>query len=264
MEGMRCVQGPPRSATSSARPTLPRRAARRRPGRAALALWAALLVPTLASAGLASAATSTLDLIDTGAFEAAYEQASTSSDADQLTLAAQAASDQAVYVLSDHDAQLTWLGRARDAAQRALDAGPPSAAAYVQLARAKGEIAQRTGVMQNLGTAGELKDLFEKALKLDPNDADALVGFALWNLELTQRGVGWLYGASADRVLPMLEKGVAARPEQVNLHVEYARALRTLGRDAQANEELRRALALPGRTAVDRYEQQRARSLLGR
>ena len=110
--------------------------------------------------------------------------------------------------------------------------------------------------------ATELKRLFEKALELNPQDADALVGFGMWHLELVEAGVGWLYGGKRDQVMPLVEAGVAAAPEQVNLRVEYATALRAFAQPELAREQLEAALALPARSAVDRAEQERARRLL--
>jgi tetratricopeptide (TPR) repeat protein len=201
-----------------------------------------------------------------GDFAAAYESAAPQQTLPLQLLAARSAIDQVVYVLApagaDLPEQLVWLRRAVSAAEQAvrLDAG--SAAAVMALARAKGEVARRSGVLQNLNVAGELKQLFDQALALEPNNPDALVGLAMWHLELVQAGVGWLYGGKRDAVLPLLEKGVAAAPEQINLRNEYATALLALGTAAQAEQQLRVALQLTPHTAVDRAEQRRSAELL--
>jgi tetratricopeptide (TPR) repeat protein len=148
------------------------------------------------------------------------------------------------------------------AAERAVTLDPNASQAYVYLARGRGEIARRSGILQNLNVATELKRLFEKALELNPQDADALVGFGMWHLELVENGVGWLYGGKRDQVMPLVEAGVAAAPDQVNLRVEYATALRAFAQPELALEQLEAALALPARSAVDRAEQERARRLL--
>ncbi len=226
-----------------------------------MAALAALALLAAASAAAQGGATEARALLDAGRFEQAYRAGVDDGTPSGLVLAAEAASDQAVYVLDEHDAQIAWLRRAQGAAGRAVDGDGSLAAAYVQLARAKGEIAKRTGILQNLGTAGELKDLFEHALSIRADDADALMGLALWHLELTQRGVGWMYGASAERVLPLLERSIAAAPDRINLRVEYARALRRLGQEPAAEAQLRKALALPVETAVDGYEHGKAASM---
>lgn len=63
-------------------------------------------------------------------------------------------------------------------------------------------------------------------------------------------------------MLPLIERGVAAAPRQVNLRVEYARVLFGLGRDEEAREQVRVALDLPASSAADEFEQARARGLL--
>lgn len=202
-----------------------------------------------------------------GAYEAAYAAARELDTAPMLVLAARAATDQVVYALvpagASLDEQLPWLRRAVDAAERAAERDPNAPQAWVQLARARGEIARRTGVLRNLDTAPALKALFDRALGLDPQEPDALVGLAMWHLELVQHGVGWLYGAKREAILPLLERGVAAAPDRINLRVEYATALRALGFEEAARAQLEIALALPVLRASDAVEQGRARSMLG-
>src|SRR5690606_32646488 len=247
-----------------------RRAPRRGAG---LAPWLRLTLGLCLAAGLALAqpaapppAEAPQALWRQGDFEAAHERAVAHDTPAMQTLAARAAVDQVAYVLAPAGApleeQLAWLRRGVSAAERAVALDPRSAAALVQLARAKGEVARRSGVLQNLNVAGELKELFDRVLALEPDNADALVGLAMWHLELVENGVGWLYGGRRDQVLPLLERGLAAAPQQVNLHVEHAAALRALGQEERAREALRRALALPATSAVDRAEQRRAEALL--
>lgn len=222
---------------------------------------AAAPVPTPAAVRAAT------ELWQRGDFVAAYEAVvADESSAAAQRLAARAAADQAVYVLAaaeaGQDEQFEWLRRSVTAAERAVTLDPNASLAYVYLARGRGEIARRSGILQNLNVATELKRLFEKALELNPQDADALVGFGMWHLELVEAGVGWLYGGKRDQVMPLVEAGVAAAPEQVNLRVEYATALRAFAQPELAREQLEAALALPARSAVDRTEQERARRLL--
>ncbi len=234
----------------------------------ALARGVLALAALLAASGALAQTPATL--WQQGEFEAAYESASSALEggetAELQLLAARAAADQAVYVLAPNGSpladQLTWLKRSVTAAERAVALAPDSAQAVVYLARARGEIARRSGILQNLNVAGDLKGLFDQALALDPNDADALVGLAMWHLELVENGVGWLYGGRRDQVLPLLEAGVAAAPQQVNLRLEYATALTSLGEPAKAREQLELALTLPATTAVDRAEQEKAKALL--
>lgn len=233
------------------------------PLRAALLRW----LPAVALlAVLSAAAAQPEQLWQDGDFAAAYESAVTQRTLPLQLLAARAAVDQVVYVMApagaDLQQQLVWLRRAVAAAEQAVSIDAGSAEAVMALARARGEVARRSGVLQNLNVAGELKQLFDQALTLQPDNPDALVGLAMWHLELVQAGVGWLYGGKRDAVLPLLERGVAAAPRQINLRNEYATALLALGQVTQAEEQLRTALQLTPRTAADRAEQRRATLLL--
>lgn len=227
-----------------------------------IALALTLLLALTASAAAEQGATAQT-LWVAGNYRAAYEAAAQEDTAAAQLLAARAATDLVIYgqPAGSGDEERAWLERAVEAAQRAQALAPTAAAPVVAEVRAKGELARRSGILQNLSSASELRRLFERALALEPEDADALVGFAMWHLEVSLRGVGWLYGAKQDAVLPLLERGVAAAPNQINLRVEYATALNALGETGAALEQLERALVLKPETAVDRAEAARAKAL---
>jgi tetratricopeptide (TPR) repeat protein len=64
-------------------------------------------------------------------------------------------------------------------------------------------------------TFDALLDLFDEALTIDPNDADALTGEALTNIYLKSRG--WIgSGADADaKILGQLDRAIALAPENL-------------------------------------------------
>lgn len=202
------------------------------------------------------------DLIAQGDYAAAYKEAVAHDDTQDQVLAAQAASNQATYLETDPEARRLWLKRAEAAAKEAAKLDPKDAQAYFELARAKGVLARYQGILQNLNLAPELEKLFKKTLNLDPENPDAMVALAEWNLEVWNHGVGWLYGADKSRVIPLFEKALELAPKQVNLHVEYATSLEKLGKHEAAVKQLQKALALPVRDAADGFEQARARQLL--
>ena len=172
--------------------------------------------------------------------------------------------DHAVYELQDAtaDERLAALKAAVVLAEEAVSEHPDSAQALVLLARARGEVARRSGIFQNLSVAPRLKEYFERALELEPENPDALVGFALWHLEIAEAGAGWLYGADRADVLPLLAEAVRLAPERVNLRVEYADALIRLKQPDEARAQLEAALSLPAVSTADRREQERAAALL--
>lgn len=207
-----------------------------------------------------------------GDFEQAYAAAVAVDSAASQLLASRAATDQAVYIVaagaateSGEAAVLRWLDLAEAAAQRSIrlePQGPYAAAAHLAWARARGEAALRSGLLDNLSVAPELRRAFDAALALSPDDADALVAYGMWHLELTQRGVGWLYGARRDQVLPLLRRGLSSAPQRIDLWVQVATALQALGMEEQAQEHLRTALDLRPVAAVDAFEQAKARAML--
>src|SRR5690554_1738903 len=141
------------------------------PHRAVTSGIAALLTALLGHFALAAAPA---DSWRAGEFAAAYESAAAVDSAEMQLLAARAATDHAVYVLApagaELDEQLIWLRRSMTAAERAVALDPASPQALIQLARGRGEIARRSGVLQNLNVAGDLKRLFDAALALAPDD----------------------------------------------------------------------------------------------
>jgi len=211
----------------------------------------------------AGAAAEVAALYRSGSFERAYRLAVPVDSGAMQTMAAKAAIARGLYQGTSGEDTLTWLRNGEKAAQEAVKLTPDRPAALLALAQAKGEIARRTGPLANVSVPGDIGGLLKKAVQLAPDDPDALVGLGLWNLELTDRGVGWLYGAERDGALEMVARGVRLAPKRVDLRVQYAGALRIVGDVQQAREQLDRALALPADTALERYEQQRAKTMLG-
>lgn len=222
-----------------------------------------LVVAAAQAAGITGSDARAEDLYRAGSFQRAYQLAVDLDTGPMQTLAAQAAIGRGLYQGRSEDDTLAWLRRGEAAADEAVKLSPQAPAALLALAQAKGEIALRTGPLANVKVPGDIGSLLKKAVQLAPDDPDALVGLGLWNLELTDRGVGWLYGAKRDGALAMVARGVTKAPERVDLRVEYARALRIAGDIGGAREQLQRALALPAGTALERYEQERARTMLG-
>jgi len=209
----------------------------------------------LGSLALAGAA----ELLAEGRFDQAYEAALAEGD---YVLAARAASYYAMYQAEGRREKEAWFQRAREAAERAIAEDPKNPEAYFELARALGRLAQYRGVLESLSLAQAVRENLERALELRPDYASALVALAVWNLELAKKGVGWLYGASTKRVLPLFERALELEPQGIIHRYEYARALLRLGRKEEAKRELRALLTLPPKDARDRYVLEEAQNLL--
>ncbi|HGY08579.1 MAG TPA: hypothetical protein ENK37_00775 [Oceanithermus profundus] len=201
-------------------------------------------------------------LIDEGRFQQAYEEALALGTAPAFALAAKAASYHAGYVAPSGKEKEAWFSKAEAAAKKAIAADPGYPEGYFELARAQGRLSQYRGILASLNLASSVRDNLKKALELDPKHDSALVALALWNLELAQKGVGWMYGASIKRVEPLFQKAIALNPTVIAHRLEYGGALIRLKKPDAARVQLQKALELPARTWVDRADQAKARALL--
>ena len=142
-----------------------------------------------------------------------------------------------------------------------LDANNPEG--YFEVARAQGRLSQLRGVLASLaqGYGASIRENLDKCIKLDPKNASAKVALALWNAEIVNKGVGWLYGADAGRVVPLMEEAVKLEPDVIIHRVEYAHALVLLDKNknkAKAIEMLEAALKLKVNDAAEQLDFDRA------
>jgi len=220
-------------------------------------LWLGLfLLPVLAQGGTPAA------LLQLGEFEAAWSQGRASENLADLAAAAEAANLMAQYRARGDAERRVWLERAQQAARRAMRLFPDAAEGHYQLAHAQAEVIRLVGVLAKLGLASKIKEGLDRALSLDRDHPRALMGLALWHLQLAGRGFGWLYGASLGAVVPLFERAVALAPENIEIRKNYGFALIELGRARKARGQLEQALALSARSEPDRLHQARARALL--
>jgi tetratricopeptide (TPR) repeat protein len=210
----------------------------------------------------AALATPAAELLAAGDLVGAWRVGQTAAELGELTAAAEAANLVAQYRAAGDTEKQLWLERAEKAARRAVRLFPESAEAYFQLAHAQAEIIRYVGVWGKITLASAIKDNLDACLSRDPDHARAYMGLALWNLQLAKRGLGWLYGASENRVVPLFERAVALAPENVEIRKNYGFALLEMGEPEKARGQLLQALALPARTVPDELHQQRARELL--
>jgi len=202
------------------------------------------------------------ELIDKGEFQAAYKEAMAAGNAEGYALAAQAASYYAGFKASGDKEKEQWYSKAEAAAKKAIELDPEYPEGYFELARAQGRLAQFRGILASLGLAGSVRDNLNKTLELDPNHDAAMVALAIWNLELAQKGVGWMYGASVNNVIPLFEKAISLNPTEIAHRLEYGSALIRLEKPDEAKVQLQKALELPAFTFADRMNQEKAKKLL--
>ena len=201
-------------------------------------------------------------LIDDGKFQQAYSEALAMKSAPGYALAAEAASLYAGYKAAGSKEKEEWFSKAEAAAKLAIKADPKYPKGYFELSRAQGRLAQYRGILASLNLASSVRDNIKKTLALDPTYDAAWVALAVWNLELAQKGVGWMYGASIGNVIPNFEKAIKLAPNDISHRLEYGSALLRMKKPQLAKKQLEKALQLRAVTYTDRMDQQKAKELL--
>ncbi len=212
----------------------------------------------LAMAALAGSA----ELLAGGELAAAWRVGVASNNPIELAAAAEAASLMAQYRAASDDERRFWLERTEQVARRLIELFPDDPEGYYQLAHAQAEMIRFVGIFGKIGLASAIKENLDACLKRDPRHARALMGLALWNMELAQRGLGWLYGARLEEVRPLLQRAVALEPGNIEIRKNYGFAMIKLRDWPAARAQLQKALSLPAVSAVDMLHQQRAAELL--
>ncbi len=200
-----------------------------------------------------------------GRFAEAAELAEALKTSEGLALAAKSLAIFGYHVAED-DSKLVLFDRAvllaKDATR--LDATNPDA--WVQLAHAMGRYAQTIGMLEAAGTGypKRVREALEKALRLNPESADAHLSLATWHAEAVNTGgfmARALYGASKKDALAHYKEAIRLAPGEKVIYVQYAFGLLLLNETANrghARELLKRALRMPSRDAHDRLFHQMA------
>ncbi len=200
-----------------------------------------------------------------GRFAEAAELAESIKTSEGLALAAKSLAIFGYHVAED-DSKLVLFDRAALLAEEAtrLDADNPDA--WVQLAHAMGRYAQTIGMLEAAGTGypKRVREALEKALRLNPESADAHLSLATWHAEAVNTGgfmARMLYGASKKDALAHYRKAIRLAPEEKVIYAQYAFGLLLLNETANrdhARELLERALRMPSKDAHDRLFHQMA------
>ena len=144
--------------------------------------------------------------------------------------------------------------------EEAISADPTNPDAHYQSAHAVGRYAQRVGAFTALreGLAGEIRDLLEATLAIDPDYVDAMLALGGWHADIAAEGfvARMIYGGSEEEAVKLFERALELAPEsRVVLHA-YGIRLQRLDRERgaeRAREMLERALSLPLGDATDDY-----------
>ncbi|MFN3233246.1 MAG: hypothetical protein ACE363_13975 [Alphaproteobacteria bacterium] len=209
-----------------------------------------------------------LNLYTEGNFYAAADMAEALETVDGDALAARALLAEAAYQAEGADADAA-LARALDISERAVAANPSHFEALLQRVIALGYKSRQMGSWpaHNAGLGHETRDLIERAIAADPNQAWGWVVKGGWTAEVLDGGglvARMIYGVSRKAVDESYERAIALDPHNPILHIEYARALLRLSirrHMADAAQLLERAHALTARDALERLIKQQGETL---
>ncbi|WP_460172566.1 hypothetical protein [Thermus sp. FJN-A] len=223
-----------------------------------------VLMGVLASVPVLGATLPELEgLFEQGKYQEVAQEASKLGGSEALALASKAAAFYAIYQAQGDTEKREWFKRAEELARRAIQLDPKNPRAYMALGRALGRLAEYANLFSQAALANQIRQAFEKAIELDRSYPEPKVGLALWHAQLVAKKLGFVFGARADRVEPLMDEALSLQPNRIIFHVEYARAMVLLGKKDKAKALLEKALSLPVKTAEDKYEQEHARKLLG-
>ena len=191
-------------------------------------------------------------LIENGEFAAAYAKGIAQADVEGFNLAARAANFYADFLAPDSE-KANWYARAEEASRQALKLEPNNALGYLYLAQAQGRLSQFKGILENISLADAIKTNAQKALELDPNLSEATMTLAIWHSELVKQGIGWLYGASENKALELMEAIAATEADQIIYQLEYGNILSNLNRPEEAKVRYEMGLALSPNVPLESF-----------
>ncbi len=142
-------------------------------------------------------------------------------------------------------------------ANEALELNPKNADAYFELGASAGQFALLRGTVWAFlnGVPQQIRGHFEKAIALDPRHTFAMVALARWHAEVVVGGGGFLYNASAEESMRLLNRAVQIEAKNINLRVNYAETLMVLDKvknRSAAKAQLEIAVTLEPRDALER------------
>jgi hypothetical protein len=239
---------------------------------AAIGLAALGLLSTLPLAGEARAGNdlaAAQALYQRGEMRAAARLARKAGGAQGLTLAARAALVDALYLAAEVD-KSALLDRAAADARAALTAAPDYEPAYLQLAIALGQMAERIDPITAhvSGYADQGRALLQRARALAPADPwpDGLLG--IWHLQLVRHGSAALaaefYGASEADGVTLCRQATARAPKAIALRYGCALSMLELDPERLGPEAIGELTAISRMPAADAAERLVQRAALER
>ncbi len=147
-------------------------------------------------------------------------------------------------------------------AKKAVRTAPDNADAHVCLSIAYGKMTDFVDNKTKMEYSKVVKSEAEKAVELDPKNDLALLILARWNFDMATlnpilRAIAHtLYGqlppASKEQAVDYFQRAIAAAPERIIHHAEFAQALESMGKTKEARAEWLKVQQLKPTDAEDR------------
>jgi len=152
-------------------------------------------------------------------------------------------------------------------ADQAVAVKPQGAEAYVQRAAANSHLAMFKNIWKFSSLMNDVRDDCQKAIELDPRNAEAYHLFGRAHLKLSERMklFRWLFGVSwgnKEDAIWNLEKAIQLQPEVSVYHFELARAYFAKKKYDKAQDHLSIVLSLASRNGQEEYLRKEASDLL--
>jgi tetratricopeptide (TPR) repeat protein len=162
----------------------------------------------------------------------------------------------------DRSQKLAFAKLCLDYAKKAVHVAPENADAHVCLSIAYGKMTDFTDNKTKMEYSKVVKSEAEKAVELNPKSDLALLILARWNFDMAtlnpilkaiaQTLYGQLPPASKELAIEYFQKAIAAAPEKIIHHAEYAQALESMGKTKEARAEWLKVKQLKPTDAEDR------------
>jgi tetratricopeptide (TPR) repeat protein len=165
-------------------------------------------------------------------------------------------------VAKDRSQKLAFAKLCLEYAKKAVHEAPDNADAHVCLSIGYGKMTDFVDNKTKMEYSKVVKSEAEKAVELNPKNDLALLILARWNFDMAtlnpilkaiaQTLYGQLPPASKEQALEYFQKAIAAAPERIIHHAEFAQALESMGRTKEARAEWLKVKQLKPTDAEDR------------
>ena len=159
-------------------------------------------------------------------------------------------------------------------ARHAVEVNEGHGEGWFQVGQALGRLALFRGGKTKVEMSKEVKQVFEKALELDPRHAGALHGLARWHREVAN--LSWflmtfakiLYGglppASNEEAVNLFKRAIEVEPDNVSHHLELGKTYLEMKEKDLARQEFETVGRLPAVFFEDAQYKEEAEQLLRR